>query len=379
MHTAKRLRTLDVFRGLTIMLMILVNTPGSFAYVYPLMEHAQWSGCTLADLVFPFFLFAVGFSGFLSCRKYGGHLSAELWKKIFLRLVGLFLLGILFNMYPYYDASVGLSWESIVSFWQNIRIFGVLQRIALAYFLGMLLCCWLGKTVRIMFAGALLLLIQWVGFLLYAPEAPFVLEHNLSQAIDLLVPGAAHIYQGFGIPFDPEGLYGTLTSAVNVMIGYLAGRLVWKHSSKGLPIGRLTGWGLLCFLSGLLLGNWVIICKALWTPSYVLLTSGIALLLFALLLYLLDEKHWLVTLMRPAQAFGTNPLFFFFASAFVAQSMGFPWFMVEGQPLYDWIYQTFFMQLLVPEFGSFVFGLVYRFLCGLVAEWLYRCHIFLKI
>src|SRR5574344_2067228 len=108
MKSIQRLEVLDVFRRLTIMLMILVNTPGSYVHTYAMIAHAPWEGCTLADLVFPFFLYSVGFSGFLSCRKYGNTLTKKQFKKIIKRTIKLFILGIIFNMFPYYDVSMGL-------------------------------------------------------------------------------------------------------------------------------------------------------------------------------------------------------------------------------------------------------------------------------
>ena len=382
MTAGQRLTALDIFRGMTIMLMILVNTPGSFEHVYPMMEHAPWQGCTFADLVFPFFLFSVGFSSFLSCRKYNFVLSSALIKKILRRTLILFLLGILFNTFPYYDVTQGLSWDSISSQWSQLRLYGILQRIALAYLLSTLLCLYLKSTRRILLGAALLLILHTAGLILYHPAAPYLLETNLSRTIDLWFPGMAHLYQGFGIPFDPEGLYGALSAAVNAMLGFLAGRYYTSAPDSPKTLHALAGAGFLCLAIGLVAGWKIIICKALWTASYVMLTSGIALLLFTALLYITPISP-LMRLMHPARAFGENPLFFFFASAFIALSFAFPWLMIgtptDAMPAYNWLYTSFFENLYTPEFGSLLFGIVYLFLCGLGAEFLYCRKIILKI
>ena len=380
MNSSKRLPALDIFRGLTIMLMILVNTPGSYVNVYPLLEHAAWEGCTLADLVFPFFLFGVGFSSYFSCNKHGGVLSSTLLKKIISRTITLFLLGIIFNMFPFYQVDQGLSWASISDAWENARIPGILQRIACAYLLGTVLCLWLKSTQRILTIAALLLILHTAGLIWYNPANPYLLEHNLSLAIDLLIPGTAHIYQGFGIPFDPEGFYGTLSAAVTVMAGFLTGRhFCTPGLSPQAAANQFAIYGIGCIAAGLIAGQWIIICKALWTASYVLLTSGIALLVLTLLVHLTESFTLPRKLLQPAQAFGMNSIFFFFASAFFALTFAFPWFMIGPDPVYDWIYNTIFLPIYTPEFGSMLFGLCYVALCSLAAEFLYRRKIFFKI
>lgn len=379
MDRTQRLDTLDIFRGLTIMLMILVNTPGSFSHVYPLLEHAPWIGCTLADLVFPFFLFFVGFSAFLSCKKYSG-LTQTLLHKITRRTLLLFLLGILFNMYPYYNYTQPLSWQNLFDYWAGIRIFGILQRIACAYFVGVLLCLTLKTTRQILGMGMIVLFLSWLGYILYHPAQPYALDDNLSRCIDLWFPGTAHIYQGFGIPFDPEGLYGTFAASVSVMFGYLSGRLLDKASAINTKlVQRFYLWGGASLIAGMLLSSIIPICKALWTPSYVLFTTGIADILFGSLLYIFEIKKKGVAFGQPAKAFGRNPLFFFFVTAFVAQSMAYPWLMLQDMPIYAWIYQYIFINIVNPEFGSLLFGLVYLFFCWILAEILYRKHLIWKL
>lgn len=379
MIQTNRFEALDAFRGLTIMLMILVNTPGSFDHVYPLMEHAPWEGCTIADLVFPFFLFSAGFSGFLSFHKYGNTLTGTQVKKILKRAVKLFLLGILFNMFPYYDVSMGLSFDSIGQAWSHMRVFGILQRIACAYALGMLLCLALKSWRSITMAALLLLILHTAGLYAYAPEAPFAMHHNLSQAIDMVLPGAANVYQGFGLPFDPEGIYGTLSAAASVMGGYLAswwicGKKAFTDNQKAFLL-----IGLALMAAGYSLGFVIPICKALWTFSYVLLTSGIALTVMNIFLILWQSARSYRILFRPMRAFGRNPLFFFFISAFVALTFSLPWIYIHGIIAYDWVYKNLFLPFFSPELASLLFAFFYLLLCWLPAEVLYRRKIIIKV
>ena len=379
MELSQRLTSLDVFRGMTIMLMIIVNTPGSFETNYPLLEHSPWTGCTLADLVFPFFLFSVGLSGFLSSRKHGGCLTKPLLKKILRRTLLLLLLGLLFHAFPFYQVEDGLSVSSIVQLWTNIRIFGILQRIALAYCLGVLLCLLLKAPRRILGAAILLLLLHTLGLFLYAPEAPFAKEQNLELAIGLVFPGPDHIYQGLGMPFDPEGIYGSLSAAASVMLGYLTGILLYSEKLTGQRIQRLAIYSLLFILSGLLASSLVPLCKSLWTGSYVIYTTGIALLLLLGFLYLEKNTSFASRLFQPFQAFGTNAIIMLFISAFISQSLCYPWLVVDEDPIYGWAFTYLFLPFFAPETASFLFSLVFLFFCWLIAEYLYHRKIFFKI
>lgn len=367
MKSIQRLEALDVFRGLTIMLMILVNTPGSYEHTYAMIAHAPWAGCTLADLVFPFFLFSVGFSGFLSCRKHGGTLSSELLKKIVKRVFVLFVLGIIFNIFPGFPDIA------------PIRIFGVLQRIALAYGLGIILCLLLKSSKCILLGIAVLLLLHTLGLYLYAPNAPFDKLHNLSQTIDLVFPGAYHIYQGFGLPFDPEGIYGTISAATSVMLGYLAGKFINQQEQSATRIALFTLYGLLMIGGGLFLSLWIPICKALWTASYVFLTSGLAFVITGYFLHVLTHKNGTSKFYRPFKAFGTNPIFFFFISAIIAVALAKPWIIIDGLPFYGWFYKECLLPILSPNAASLVFSLFYLVLCWIIAEILYRRDIIIKI
>lgn len=380
MSSLPRLVPLDAFRGLTIMLMIIVNTPGSFEHSYAWVEHAPWIGCTLADLVFPFFLFSTGLSGFLSNRKYGNILTQPAQNKLLKRTLLLFLLGILYNMFPFYNVKAGFSLASIGEAWSHVRVLGVLQRIALASCLGIMLGLKLKTAKRLICAALVLLIIHTTGLYLYAPAAPFAKGHNLSQAIDWIIPGTKYIYQEFGMPFDPEGLYGTISSAASVLVGYLAGYWLTVEDITLKRLRTLRSWGAVCMLAGLLLhaSTLIPICKALWTASYVFLTSGLALLLVSIAMLFWNKYPFLRKLYQPWQAFGTNPIFFYFFSAYVALSLAFPWFSIQGKPPYEWLFKQLLPYFSV-EGASLVFACCFACFCWLVAEILYKKGIIIKI
>ena len=165
MRTSKRLISLDVLRGMTISFMILVNTPGSWAYVYSPLRHAEWNGCTPTDLVFPFFLFIVGVSAWFSFKKYDTKLSKITLLKIFKRTALIFLLGVALNLFPFFDFS-------------KVLVMGVLQRIALAYGIGSVLCLSF-KRDKLLIVLAVILLGYWALLYFGAELDPYSLKENI--------------------------------------------------------------------------------------------------------------------------------------------------------------------------------------------------------
>ena len=191
---SKRYLALDVLRGMTVALMILVNTPGSWKFVYTPLKHAPWHGCTLTDLVFPFFLFVVGVSLFFSFDKHSDQSNRQLLRKTAERTLIIFALGLFLNSYP--------QWLTDYS---HLRIMGVLQRIALAYGLAALIVL---NTKRRWLPGmiAMMLLAYWGILYFFGGTDPYSLQSNAVAALDRALLGDNHLYHGFGIPFDPEGL-----------------------------------------------------------------------------------------------------------------------------------------------------------------------------
>ena len=213
----ERYPSLDVFRGATVALMILVNNPGSWAHIYAPLALAPWHGATPTDLVFPFFLFAVGNAlAFVMPRlELAGHTAFR--NKVLRRTLLIFGIGLLLNAFPFvrYDAEGQL----VMKQWENLRIMGVLQRIALCYMLASAFA-WLWKERGSLLAGGFLLLGYWLLCLgLGTPGDPFSLEGFFGNAVDRAVLGESHLYRGEGVPFDPEGIMSTLPAAVNTLFG----------------------------------------------------------------------------------------------------------------------------------------------------------------
>ena len=233
----QRYVALDVLRGMTVAGMILVNNPGNWAHVFPPLKHAPWIGCTPTDLVFPFFLFCVGVAMAFSFAKYGDALNKKSAWKLVKRGVLIFLVGTLLNLFPFYptsphDASwtFGQNW----TYWiQHYRVFGVLQRIAMCYVLGGFLALWLKTPKKILIGLAVVTCLHWLILYLFGTEPGWsTLEGNISGKIDIALLGENHVYHGYGIAFDPEGLLGALSGAGTVLLGYFIGQLIRHTANK---------------------------------------------------------------------------------------------------------------------------------------------------
>ncbi|WP_445731640.1 acyltransferase family protein [Mariniflexile sp.] len=367
MSTSNRLISLDVLRGLTILLMILVNTPGSWAYVYPPLRHADWHGCTPTDLVFPFFLFIVGVSAWFSFKKYETKLSKITFFKICKRATIIFLLGFLLNLYPFFDFG-------------SVRVMGVLQRIAIAYAFGAIICLSF-KRERILMVLGLIVVGYWALLYFGSTTDPYSLNENIVRKFDLYVFGEKHIYKGFGIPFDPEGLLSTIPSIATVIIGYLIGQSMSLETEILKKIKKLLVSGALLSFTGFVWGYVFPINKALWTSSYVFYTAGLATLFLALLIYVIDFKGY-VKWVKPFVHFGTNPLFIFVFSGLYVKTIS---YLIkipskEGEISgYKYLYENVFIPLAGNMNGSLLFALThivaFWFLCYL----LYKNKIFVKI
>jgi predicted acyltransferase len=373
----QRFLSLDVFRGMTICFMIIVNTPGSGAEPFAPLEHARWHGFTPTDLVFPSFLFAVGNAMSFSLRRYSEMGEAAFLKKILKRTALIFLLGYLMYWFPFFrlDAAGHIMGAPIAL----TRIMGVLQRIALCYLLGSLLIHYL-STRAVMIISVVLLLGYWGLLSAFGdPQQPFSLLGNAGLYLDKFLMGNDHLYHGEGIPFDPEGWLSTLPAIVNVVAGYYTGLFIQQKGKSYEAISKLMLTGsLLIFLA--LWWNMIFpINKKIWTPPYVLLTSGIDLLLIASLVYIIESsdqsragwtKFFLV--------FGKNPLLIYLLSELLATVL----YMIpveHRQSLYGWINKVFFQVIAPGAFGSFLFAITYMLLCWAVGWWLNKRKIYVKV
>jgi len=360
-----RLLALDIFRGMTIAFMILVNTPGTWSYVYAPLRHAEWNGCTPTDLVFPFFVFIVGCSMSYSFNKYQSTERADWIRKILRRTALIFLIGLALNWFPFYNKHIS-----------DLRIFGVLQRIALAYGGAALLIVFLNKRI-LKLTAVVILILYWIILLLFGGENPLGLENNMVRAIDLALIGKNHMYGGFGIAFDPEGLLGALPAIVTVLLGYFAGKEIQSHTQVSSAIPRIVFFGFVLIAIGT---GWHLvgfpINKPLWSSSYVLFAGGIAMAALGLLLWIIDVKKW-TNWSFPFRAFGLNPLLSYVLSGlFVKIAL---LVKVDGVPLYNWIYTQVFQSVLGDYNGSLAFAISFVMFIWCFAYLLYRNNTLIKI
>lgn len=367
MKDSQRLVSLDAFRGLTILLMIVVNTPGSWKYVYPPFRHSEWHGCTPTDLVFPFFLFIVGVAMFYSFRKYDQKLTSPAFRKILKRTFLIFLIGLILNAFPRFD-------------FEHLRIMGVLQRIALAYGLGAILVLLLPGWGRWL-ASFAVLFGYWLLLWAMGGDDPYGLETNIVRKTDMFVFGASHVYKGFGIPFDPEGLLSGLPAMINVILGYQVGEMIARAgNTKKIPL-KLIVVGASGIIMGLIWNNFFPINKPIWTSSYVLYTVGIASILLAVFVWLIDMKgfkKWA----QPLLVYGMNPLFIYVLSGLWAKTIIYLIHVAPGgveMNGYTWLYQKIFVPIGGDMFGSFLFAIFHGVLFWFIGWLLYRRKIFIKI
>ena len=364
----KRLMALDVLRGLTIVLMIIVNNPGSWSHVYAPLLHAKWHGWTPTDLVFPFFLFMVGTAMWYSFKKYNHKLDKGISKKILRRTVLIFLVGLFLNAFPFYTVEL-----------ESFRIMGVLQRIAIAYGVAsflVLLLHFRGTAI----ASAGILLGYWAILLLFGGQDPLSLEENTVRKVDIFIFGEGHLYRGFGIPFDPEGLLSTLPAVVNVLFGFMAGRIIDRNTNQLKAIFQLLIYGTIFLLAGLIWNFVLPINKPIWTSSYVLVTCGLAGIFLALFLWIIDVKgkqKWA----HPFLVFGMNPLFIYVLAGVWARIL----FLIKipnGGELISvkgWIYNNLLLSWAGPYNASLLFALHLGILFWLIGLGLFRKKIFIKI
>lgn len=359
-----RLLSIDVLRGMTIFFMIIVNTPGSWSHVYAPLLHAKWHGCTPTDLVFPFFLFIVGVSMSISFRKYVDAERSAWIKKVLKRTFLIFLVGLFLNWFPFFQKNIA-----------DLRIFGVLQRIALAFGGAGLLVIFIRDRRMLATVAALILLGYWCLMFLAGGADPYSLENNLATFLDVKLLGESHVYGGFGIPFDPEGIVSTIPGIAHVLIGYFVGVKVQELSDRKLFLvhslfvigAALTALGMIWNLS-------FPINKPLWTSSYVLLTTGLGTILLGVLMWIIDVKgyqKWTYVF----RVFGLNPLISYVLSGlFVKVFM----YVFSTNP-YPWLYESFFSQIGGIKLGSFLQALCYTLFIWFFAWLLYRKNKVIKI
>ena len=373
----QRFLSLDVFRGMTICFMIIVNTPGSGAVPFAPLLHATWHGFTPTDLVFPSFLFAVGNAMSFSQARYKEISNDAFLKKVIRRTLLIFLLGYLLYWFPFFrlDEGGAITGAPI----QETRIMGVLQRIALCYFFASLLIHFF-STRTVYVVSALLLVGYWILLLLFGdPAQPFSMLGNAGLYLDRALLGDSHLYHGEGVAFDPEGLLSTLPAIVNVVIGFYAGRFIQAQGKGYETLSKLMLAGTLLIFLALIWNNFFPINKKLWSSSFVLLTTGLDLMIIAALIFIVEIKQW-----HPLNwtyfflVFGKNPLFIYLLSELLIIIL----YMLRVQPhtsFHEWINSVFFQVVAPGAAGSLLFALAYMLLCWCIGWVLDRKKIYVKV
>jgi predicted acyltransferase len=367
---ATRFLSLDVFRGLAIALMIVVNTPGPGAHPFHGLVHARWFGFTAADAVFPSFLFAVGCSMAFafSQRPTAGAFA----RKVLRRAALIFLLGFLMYWYPFVHREGG-AWA--LSPFADTRVMGVLQRIALCYALAAFAVRYLSPRWLVALSVALLLG-YWALLVGFGPPGdPFSKLGNAGTRLDLFVLGPRHLYRRDG-GFDPEGLLGTLPATVNVIAGYLAARYL-KTAADRRGLVRMALIGALLAIAAYAWTPLFPMSKKLWTGSFVLLTVGMDLVLLAALAATLEGRP-----PNPAtrffQVFGRNPIvIYLFSELFVTTLQKIE--IAPGVGLYDGIGADLFQAAAPGPIGSLLCAVAYTLVCWLLGYILDRRRIVIRL
>ena len=372
-RAASRLASVEVLRGLTVAIMIMVNTSGDGAHTYRFLVHSRWNGCTLADVVFPCFLFMVGISSVfsVSSRLGQGASRSQILAQAARRTLIIFALGLLVNSFPTFPL-------------HTLRVFGVLQRIALCYFTTVLFLVW-GSTRSIAVSLFTILLGYWVllrwvpvpGLGIPGIGIPFLDPFaNLPAWLDRHLLPARHLYhQGF---YDPEGLLSSVPAVASTLVGVLAGKWI-----RGKRTPFATAHGLLlagCFslVAGFLWSHWFPLNKRLWTSSFVLWTSGINLLALWFFYRLIDIRHRGRLWTYPAKVFGVNALTAYVVSELLASLLG-TVRLPAGQSLQRWLFHPFALFIPNPAIAALAYAIAFVALCFVLPWILYRKRVFLKV
>ena len=391
----ERLLSLDVFRGMTVAAMLLVNNPGDWGNIFAPLKHAAWHGWTPTDLIFPFFLFIVGVTSHLSLsqRRARGDDEGAIVQQVLRRGALIFLFGLFLAWFP------GFMWGTIESLpnatfgervayrLEHLRIMGVLQRIAVAYVIGALLTLrgsWkqhLAILVAILLGyWALMTLVVVPGQTLRGWQLLDKPDAVLSAWVDRAVIGTNHLWAS-ARTWDPEGLLSSLPAVGSMMIGQFAGRWIGSPRSIADRLNGLFAVGALLLVIGLM-WHWVFpINKSLWTSSYVLFTGGMALVALATCMWLIDVqgiRRWTTFFV----IYGTNPMIAFLGSGLMARITVTLWKVptADGPESVQWVvYQSVFAPILEPRVASLAYAVTFVALWFVILWTLWRRKIFLKV
>jgi len=390
------LLSLDIFRGLTVAGMLLVNDPGTWSAIFPPLAHAEWHGWTPTDLIFPFFLFIVGITTHLSisARRARGDDDGAIVRQVLRRGAIIYLLGFLMALFPFYqwgtievipDASI---MDRIIYRLQHVRILGVLPRIAIVYVCAALLTMRTSLRQQVIIIAVLLFGYWFAMTLLPVPGEGAIgalllddKSRNLAAYLDRAILTTNHTWTG-SVTYDPEGPLSTIPAIGTAMLGVIAGR--WIAMTERPLIERMAGLfaaGALVMMLGAM-WNWVFpINKNLWTSSYVLFTGGMAAISLATIIWIVEHYNvrWWT---KPFVIFGVNPIVAFVGSGVMARLIYTLWkveYDGKSQSIQSVIYQTAFATWLPPRVASLAFALTFvLFWLGILTV-MYRRNIILKV
>jgi len=358
-HSKARLLSLDILRGLTVAAMILVNN-GAGKFTFSTLQHSRWNGMTPCDLVFPFFLFIMGISTYLSLRKTNFTLSAPVMKKIVRRTVLIFLIGLAINWFDM--ACDGRPFD-----FAHLRFYGVMQRIALCYFAVSMLALVMNHRYLLPVSFGLLL----VYAIIISAGGGYVYDsaRNILAQVDLNLLGYDHLYHKS--PVDPEGLLSTISAIAHTMIGFFCGKLICNARDNDEKVMHLMLIGAALVIAGWLLQFEYPLNKRIWSPSYVLVTCGGAAMLQGILMYIIDirgSKSWTT----PLLVFGINPLFLYVVSELLGILFG-------ATGIKDGAYSAINTVITNPYFASLCYALLFVSLHAAMGWILYKRKIYIKL
>lgn len=368
-----RLLSLDVFRGITVAFMTLVNNPGDWGHIYTPLEHSAWNGCTPTDLVFPFFLFIVGVSIVyaLQSKKTDLSLHRKLTISILRRAAVLYLIGLILNLFPYFSFS-------------TVRIPGVIERIAVVYAVAALFYIygnrkvWINAFVIILVAYYLIMAFVPVPGVGYANLNP---ETNMGAWLDRTILGEAHLWKS-SKTWDPEGILSTVPAVATALFGILVGTfLKRKDKADAQKVSWLFTVGVLAVIAGLIVDLFFPINKALWTSSFVLYTGGLATIGLSLLYWLIDVQGY-TRFTKPFVIFGVNAITVYTLSGLIPRILGLITVRnAAGKTVngHEYLYEKFFTPYFSPINASLAGGLTYVLIWYGILWLMYRKNIIIKV
>ena len=400
-----RILALDILRGITIAGMIMVNNPGSWGYIYEPLEHANWFGLTPTDLVFPFFMFIMGISTYISMRKYNFSYSHATLVKIVRRTIVIFLIGLSIAWFSKLcyglsgsDSSLPLGQRILdaANSFSRLRVLGVMPRLALCY----CACAVIAIAVRHKIIPWIIagILVVYGVILLTCHGLEFTLD-NIIYVVDHAVIGDAHLYRDtvttvtdeidYGqyltasvsetrtLPIDPEGLLSTLPAIAHVLIGFCCGRIIVEIKDNRERMEKFFLVGTMLMFAGFLLSYGIPISKKIWSPTFAITTCGLAASLLALLIWIIDVKgykRWT----RFFESFGINPLFMYVLGGVLG--ILFNTISICGHSIHSWIYSEALVSLFGDKtFASLLYALIFIAINWSIGYILYKKKIYIKI